>query len=61
MVTTASKVAIIKATLLVKVIIIIGSTSNELYLVKGNHQKLFSIAKEKHLRCRCDTRCDTNK
>ena len=50
MVTTASEVAIIKATLLVKVIIIIGYTSNELYLVKGNHLKLFSIATEKHLR-----------
>ena len=58
MVTTAIKVAIIKATIFSKSNI---NNKTELYQVKVNHLKLLLVATKKYLRCPCDTRCDTNK
>ena len=66
MITTAIKVAIIKAT-------IFGNNNNnnnnnninnnktEFYQVKVSHLNLLLVATKNYLKCPCNTRCDTNK
>ena len=58
MIKTATEAAIIKTATF-------GKSNNdnktEFSLVKVNHLKLFPVTTKKYLRCRCDTRCGTNK